>query len=496
MAWTLARAHSVCRCASGGDYSHHRIDLTVMLMTITDWLWSYVLIGALLLVGVRFTIGSRYVQIRLFRRALAVLSDIEWRGSERGISSFQALTVSVAGRVGGGNIAGVAVAITLGGPGALFWMWLIALLGMSTSLFECALAQLYKRRHGEETFRGGPAYVMRYGLGWRVLPVIYSVLLLVTIGFGFNAVQSYVVTTSIESAFGVPALTSGLVMTGVMAVILFGGIRRLAMVSEIIVPAMVVGYLMLALLVLALNVGEIPSALWLIVSSAFGLEQAVGGGVAAAIAQGARRGLFSNEAGLGTVPNVAAAADVPHPMSQGLVQSLSVFIDTIILCTATALIILMSSTYGAESAQMQGVVMTQMAVAEHVGSWGEPMVSLALVLFATTTIAYNSFLGENSIAYFERLGPRAILVFRFAVLTMIAWASVQDLGTVFGFADLTMALLALTNLLALWSLYPVAQSLLTHFESQLDAGQSPRFSRDQLPRETLDPASWPQHQTD
>ena len=316
-----------------------------MLMTITDWLWSYVLIGALLIVGVRFTIGSRYVQIRLFRYTFAVLSDIEWRGSERGISSFQALTVSIAGRVGGGNIAGVAVAITLGGPGALFWMWLIALLGMATSLFECALAQLYKRRHGEETFRGGPAYVMRYGLGWRVLPVIYSVLLLVTIGFGFNAVQSYVVTTSIESAFGVPALTSGLVMTGVMAVILFGGIRRLALVSEIIVPAMVVGYLILAVLVLALNVGEIPSALWLIVSSAFGLEQAVGGGVAAAIAQGARRGLFSNEAGLGTVPNVAAAADVPHPMSQGLVQSLSVFIDTIILCTATALIILMSVSY-------------------------------------------------------------------------------------------------------------------------------------------------------
>jgi len=337
---------------------------------------------------------------------------------------------------------------------------------------------------------------MRYGLGWRVLPVIYSVLLLVTIGFGFNAVQSYVVTTSIESAFGVPALTSGLVMTVVMAVILFGGIRRLALVSEIIVPAMVVGYLVLALMVLALNVGQIPSALWLIISSAFGLEQAVGGGVAAAIAQGARRGLFSNEAGLGTVPNVAAAADVPHPMSQGLVQSLSVFIDTIILCTATALIILMSSTYGSESAQMQGVVMTQMAVAEHLGPWGEPLVSLALVLFATTTIAYNSFLGENSIAFFERLGPRAILIFRIAVLTMIAWASVQDIGTVFGFADFTMALLALTNLLALWALYPIAMSLLRHFEAQLGAGETPRFSRDQLPDEALDPASWPQHRGD
>ena len=462
-----------------------------MLMTVTDWLWSYVLIGALLIVGARFTLGSRGVQVRLFRRTFAVLANIDWRGSDRGISSFQALAVSIAGRVGGGNIAGVAVAITLGGPGALFWMWLIALLGMATSLFECALAQLYKRRNGEETFRGGPAYVMRHGLGWRVLPVIYSLLLLITIGFGFNAVQSYVVTASIESAFGVPAAVSGVVMTGVMAVILFGGIRRLALVSEIVVPAMVLGYLALALIVLILNFGDIPRAMWLILSSAFGLEQAVGGGVAAAIAQGARRGLFSNEAGLGTVPNVAAAADVPHPMTQGLVQSLSVFIDTIVLCTATALIILMSSVYESAGQGVQGVVLTQMAVAEHLGPIGEPLVSIALVLFATTTIAYNCFLGENSIAYFDQLGRGAVLWFRASVLAMIAWASVQDLGTVFGFADLTMALLALTNLLALWALYPVAMSLLEHFEKQLDRGIAPRFSRDQLPQEALDPACWP-----
>ena len=462
-----------------------------MLTIFTDWLWSYVLIAALLIVGVRFTVGSRAVQLRFFRRAFAVFSDRGGRGSDRGISSFQALSVSVAGRVGGGNIAGVAVAITLGGPGALFWMWLIALLGMATSLFECALAQLYKRRHGDETFRGGPAYVMHYGLGWRVLPVVYSVLLLLTVGFGFNAVQSYVVTTSIKSAFGVPTWLSGAAMTAVMAIILFGGIRRLARVSEIVVPVMVVAYLILALAVLVLNVSEIPRALGLIFSSALGLEQAVGGGIAAAITQGARRGLFSNEAGLGTVPNVAAAADVPHPLSQGLVQSLSVFIDTIVLCTATALIILMSPVYGSGGDQIQGVVLTQMAVAEHLGAWGEPLVSLALVLFATTTIAYNSFLGENSIAYFERLGSRAVLVFRLVVLTMIAWASVQDLGTVFGFADLTMALLALTNLLALWALYPVAMSLLKHYEAQLEKGEPPRFSRDQLPRETLDPESWP-----
>ena len=472
-------------------YSHYRIILGAMLLTVTDWLWSYVLIVALLLVGLRFTLGSKGVQLRLFKRTLGVLSDIEWRGSERGISSFQALVVSIAGRVGGGNIAGVAVAITLGGPGALFWMWLIALLGMATSLFECALAQLYKRRDGSDTFRGGPAYVMRYGLGWRVLPVVYSLLLLATIGFGFNAVQSYVVTTSIESAFGVPPAVSGLVMTAVMAVILFGGIRRLALFAEVIVPLMVVGYLLIALTVLVLNASAIPQALGLIFTSAFGLEQAVGGGIAAAISQGARRGLFSNEAGLGTVPNVAAAADVPHPITQGLVQSLSVFIDTIVLCTATALIILLSSVYQPDAQGVQGVILTQMAVAEHLGPIGEPLVSISLVLFATTTIAYNSFLGENSIAYFGRPDGPAVLVFRVSVLLLIAWAAVQDLSTVFGFADLTMALLALVNLLALWALYPVAMQLIAQFEEQVNAGQPPRFYLDQLPDEALDAESWP-----
>lgn len=476
-----------CHCA----HCNYGIVLSTMLLTVTDWLWSYVLIVALLLVGLRFTLGSKGAQLRLFRLTLSVLSDIEWRGSDRGISSFQALVVSIAGRVGGGNIAGVAVAITLGGPGALFWMWLIALLGMATSLFECALAQLYKRRDGSDTFRGGPAYVMRYGLGWRVLPVIYSLLLLATIGFGFNAVQSYVVTTSIESAFGVPPIVSGMVMTAVMAVILFGGIRRLALFAEVVVPLMVVGYLLIALMVLVLNASAIPEALGLIFTSAFGLEQAVGGGIAAAISQGARRGLFSNEAGLGTVPNVAAAADVPHPITQGLVQSLSVFIDTMVLCTATALIILLSSVYQPDAQGIQGVILTQMAVAEHLGAIGEPLVSISLVLFATTTIAYNSFLGENSIAYFGRSDGPAVLVFRLSVLLLIAWAAVQDLSTVFGFADLTMALLALVNLLALWALYPVAMKLIAQFEDQVNAGESPRFYHEQLPCEALDTESWP-----
>jgi AGCS family alanine or glycine:cation symporter len=460
-----------------------------MLATVTDWLWSYVLIVALLAVGIRLSVTARFVQIRLFKEMFRDLLG-GFSATDKGLSSFQSLVVSVAGRVGGGNIAGVAVAITLGGPGALFWMWLIALIGMATSLFECALAQLYKQSDGSETYRGGPAYFMHFGLGWRVMPVIYSGLLLITVGFGFNAVQTYSVTNSIESAFAIPTWQSGIVLTAVMAIILFGGIRRLAAVSQVIVPIMVAGYFALAIGILLANISEVPGALALIFKSAFGLEQMVGGGVAAAIMQGARRGLFSNEAGLGTIPNVAATADVQHPVSQGLVQSLSVFIDTIVLCTCTALIILLSSAYQPDAINPQGVVLTQLAVAEQLGGWGESLVSIFLVLFATTTIAYNCYLGENSIAYFSNRPAWAIPAFRISVLVMIAWASVQDLGTVFSSSDLTMALLAVTNLLALWCLAPVGMKLLRDYESQLRSGVSPVFKRETMPDENIDKGSW------
>ena len=460
-----------------------------MLATVTDWLWSYVLIVALLAVGIRLSVTARFVQIRLFKEMFRDLLG-GFSSTDKGLSSFQSLVVSVAGRVGGGNIAGVAVAITLGGPGALFWMWLIALIGMATSLFECALAQLYKQSDGSETYRGGPAYFMHFGLGWRVMPVIYSGLLLITVGFGFNAVQTYSVTNSIESAFAIPTWQSGIVLTAVMAIILFGGIRRLAAVSQVIVPIMVAGYFALAVGILVANISEVPGALALIFKSAFGLEQMVGGGVAAAIMQGARRGLFSNEAGLGTIPNVAATADVQHPISQGLVQSLSVFIDTIVLCTCTALIILLSSAYQPDAINPQGVVLTQLAVAAQLGGWGESLVSVFLVLFATTTIAYNCYLGENSIAYFSNRPAWAIPAFRISVLVMIAWASVQDLGTVFSSSDLTMALLAITNLLALWYLAPVGMKLLRDYESQLRSGVSPVFKRETMPDENIDKGSW------
>ena len=461
-----------------------------MLATISDWLWTYVLIAALLMVGLRFTLASRFAQLRLFIAMFSQLRASRLSGTARGISGFQALVVSVAGRVGGGNIAGVAVAITLGGPGALFWMWLIALLGMATSIFECALAQLFKRRHVGEVFRGGPAYYMRHGLGWRIMPVVYSLLLLLTLGVGFNAVQAYAVTNSVESAFGIPSWQSGIALTVVMGLVIFGGIRRIAVFSEIVVPVMVLGYFLLAVTVLILNFEQIPQALALIIKSAFGLQEVVGGGVAAAVMQGARRGLFSNEAGLGTAPNVAAVADVRHPISQGLIQGLSVFIDTIVLCTCTAMIILMSPIYQPGAESIEGIALTQRALAAHIGPIGEPLVSIALVLFAVSTIAYNCYLGENSIAYFD-VAPRVtIMAFRIAVLALIAWASVQDLATVFSFSDLTMGLLAVVNLAALWALFPVALALLRDFEHARISSNEPVFDPSKLPDIDLDPESW------
>jgi len=242
--------------------------------------------------------------------------------------------------------------------------------------------------------------------------------------------------------------------------------------------------------VVVLNISEVPAALLLIVKSAFGLEQVVGGGLAAAIMQGVRRGLFSNEAGLGTAPNVAAVADVPHPISQGLVQALSVFIDTMILCTCTALIIVLSPVYQPGAEGVEGIALTQLSLAAHLGAWGEPLVSVALVLFGVSSIAYNCYLGENSIAYFDRRPKGAITLFRVVLLGFIGWASLQDLGTVFGFLDLTMGLLAVVNLAALWALYPVAVRLLAHYEKHTHASGSATFTADQMPDLSLDQASW------
>lgn len=459
-----------------------------MLDLLNDLLWSKVLIVALVGLGLYFTIASRFVQLRYFGSMFSIFAQAFQRQSGQ-LSSFQALMLSVAGRVGAGNIAGVAVAITLGGPGAVFWMWLVALLGMATSFFECSLAQLFKRREADGTYRGGPAFYIQHGLGLRWLAIIFSILLLVTFGFGFNALQAYTVASSLHDTFGLPTHFSGIALVVVIGLIIFGGIKRIASTADVLVPVMALSYVVMALVVIGMNIEAVPATLALIVKSAFGLEPAFAGGIGAAILMGVKRGLFSNEAGLGSAPNVAAVAEVKHPAAQGIVQSLSVFIDTLLICTSTALIILLSGVYQ-PGAEIGGVILTQTAMASVLGEWGRIFISLALLLFVFTTLVYNYYLGENALSFFS--GKRPVLIgYRVLVIALVMWGSMQDLSTVFAFADVTMGLLALVNLVALTMLFKVGLRLMRDYDSQVKAGVAePVLDAKQFADLDLDPSVW------
>ena len=459
-----------------------------MLDLLNDFIWSKLLIVMLIGLGLYFTVASRFVQFRYFSSMFRIFGEAFKRQPGQ-LSSFQALMLSVAGRVGAGNIAGVSVAIMLGGPGAIFWMWVVALVGMATSYFECSLAQLYKRREPDGTYRGGPAFYIQHGLGQRWLGIVVSILLLVTFGFGFNAVQSFTVASSLHDTFGLPTIVSGLILTGVIGVIIFGGIKRIASMADVLVPIMAFSYIGMALVVIGMNLSEVPATFAMIFKAAFGLEPAFAGGIGAAIMMGVKRGLFSNEAGLGSAPNVAAVAEVKHPAAQGIVQALSVFIDTLLVCTSTALIILLSGVYQPGS-EMAGVVLTQTALAAEVGEWGRVFVSIALLLFVFTTLIYNYYLGENALGVFsQKRGP--VVIYRVLVVALVLWGSVQDLGTVFAFADVTMGLLAICNLIALALLFKVGLRLMRDYDAQIKAGvESPVFDPQKFADLDLDPKAW------
>ena len=464
-----------------------------MLDTILNFL-NNALIVILIPMGLLFTLVSRGLQFRYFKRMFLVIRQaFHHEGGH--LSSFQALTLSVAGRVGAGNIAGVAVAITLGGPGAVFWFWIVGLVGMATSFFECSLAQLFKNAEPDGTYRGGPAYYIERGLGQKWLAAIFSILLLVTFGFGFNAVQSYTVATSLHDAFGIPTVVTGVCLVVLLGLVIFGGIKRIAELAEYVVPVMALGYFIVALVVIGLNITEIPAVVTLIVKSAFGLDAAFGGGMGAALLWGIKRGLFSNEAGLGSAPNVAAVAYVPHPANQGVVQAFSVFVDTIILCTCTAAIILLSGVYQ-PGGEVSGVVLTQNALAEHVGQWGAGFVTIALLLFSFTSIMYNYYLGENSLNFFSEENKTLFTVFRVMTLGLVFWGTMQNLGSVFSFADFTMAMLAIVNLTALMLLFKVGMRLIKDFDEQLQQGEKwPEFDSGKFSDLNIDQEAWPKKQS-
>ncbi|MHA7873355.1 MAG: alanine/glycine:cation symporter family protein, partial [Hyphococcus sp.] len=430
-----------------------------MIAWLDNFIWGSVLIYVLLPVGLFFTIRSRFVQVRNFRAMFAIFGQAFHHQGDKP-TSFQALALSVAGRVGAGNIAGVAVAITLGGPGAVFWMWCVGFLGMATSFFECTIAQAFKRLEHDGNFRGGPAFYIQYGLKKKlgaaapVLAGVYSILLLVTFGIAFNVLQSYAVSTSVESAFGVAPIVTGLVLALFVGFVIFGGIGRITKVVEIVVPVMAASYIVLALFILITRAPELPAVLSLIVRSAFGLNEAVAGGLGGALMLGIQRGLFSNEAGLGSAPNVAAVAYVPHPAHQGIVQAFSVFIDTMLICTCTASIILLSGI-DVSTPGIDGVILTQTALAALVGGWADEFIATALMLFVFSSIMYNYFLGENGLDFFARENRLAFNIFRITTLAFILVGSQLNLASAFGFANLTMGLLALVNLFALVLLIPI-----------------------------------------
>ena len=463
-----------------------------IITQIVDWangiLWTYVLVAMLIACAVWFTIRCKFVQITMLRELPVMFRNRsnKERGIER-VSSFQAFAISIASRVGTGNLAGVAVAIAMGGPGAVFWMWLIAFLGASSAFVESALAQLYKIR-GEKSFIGGPAYYMSKGLKKPWMGAIFSVLLIFTFGFAFNSVQSNTICQAFEEAFAISPACVGGVLTLITLVIIFGGIQSIARVSSIIVPVMALGYIALALVVISMNITEIPHVLNLILSHAFGWEQGLAGGVGAAIQQGIRRGLYSNEAGMGSAPNVAATADVSHPVKQGKVQAISVFSDTLIICSCTAFIILVSGVDYAGAAN--GIKLTQMALGQQIGSWGNIAVAVAIFFFAYSSVLGNYYYGEANIQYLSKK-PWVLTLYRVIVAGMVFFGSVASLNLVWNLADLFMGLMTICNLIAIVMLGKYAFRLLEDYRAQKRQGISdPVFTKEKMPDIADDLQCW------
>ena len=451
-----------------------------IINAVNDVLWTYVLIAMLIGCAVYFTWRTRFVQFRNLREMLRLLTESAPKSSDgtRQVSSFQAFAVSIASRVGTGNLAGVATAIAVGGAGAVFWMWLIALLGSVNAFVESTLAQLYKRKD-KDSFIGGPAYYMQYGLGKRWMGVLFAVLIAVTFGFAFNSVQSNTICAAWEHAFGVDHTWMGIGLTVTTLVIIFGGIHRIATVSSWLVPIMAVGYIILALGIVIYNITEIPAVLEHIVRSAFGWEQAIGGGMGAAVMQGIKRGLFSNEAGMGSAPNVAATASVSHPVKQGFIQALGVFTDTLVICTCTAFIILVSNPL--PDASLNGIQLTQAAFTSQVGSLGSVFVAIAILLFAFSSIIGNYYYGESNIRFISRR-PIYLWIYRVLVGAMVMCGAVMSLDLAWSLADVTMGLMTICNLIAIVLLSRQVLWLLRDYTTKKRKGiSSPTFNKAEMP---------------
>ena len=434
--------------------------ITCTINTINNLLWGNYLLLILLLVlaGIWFTVSLGAVQVKHFGHMFSLIRN-SGTSDENGISSFQALCTSLSARVGTGNLAGVALAISVGGAGAIFWMWVIAILGMATGFAESLLAQVYKVRDSKKEFRGGPAYYIQQGLGLRWLAILFSICLFMGYGLFFSAMQANTISDALNNAYNIPTVYTGIAITLMAGAIVIGGLRTIARFAELVVPFMGVAYVLLALGITFWNIDLVPAMLQRIFSSAFGLQEAGAGALGAAIRAGIQRGLFSNEAGSGSAPHAAASAspNPNHPATQGYIQMLGVFFDTIILCTCTAFIILLATT--TSSGDLNGIRLTQNAVEYHIGDYGLHFVSIAITLFAFTSVVANFAYAQSNLRIFgldNKLGNRAYIA---AYLAMVLWGSSASLSIVLSAADMALGLMTVVNVVALILLTPTIRAV-------------------------------------
>ncbi|MBD3688906.1 alanine:cation symporter family protein [Nanchangia anserum] len=434
---------------------------------------AWVILAVLLAGGIVLTLTSGGVQLRYFAHMLkTVLGSRKGAGAD-GISSFQAFALGLADRVGTGNIAGVAIALSLGGPGAIFWMWVVAFLGMSTAFLESTLAQIYKVRNPDGTFRGGPAFYLRDGLGLKKLATVFAVCLILTKGFAFEMLQANTVATVASDVYDVPKWTMALILFLFSAPFIIGGVKPVARLTEFLAPVMAVAYLLLAVAMLIAHASMIPTVIGWIFTYAFGIHSITGGvigGIVAALVQGTRRGLLSNEAGMGTVPNAAATATVNHPAKQGFIQSLGVFADTMVVCTCTAFIIMVSGLYtpGAESTGADGATMTLQAVGT-LGEWTTPLMLVIIIVFGYSTMIGNYAYAEGNIKFLFGIDCRCRSL-KTLVLAGIVVGSIIELDVVWAIADWMSAICAIMNIYAVVRLSKWAIGALRDYQAQLRGG--------------------------
>lgn len=458
-----------------------------LIGTLNGLLWGSVLIVALLGTGLYFTLKSGFLQFRMIKEMVILISGKrESSSNSDGISSFQAFCIGTATRVGAGNIAGVAVAIAAGGPGAIFWMWMVALLGATSAFVESTLSQVYKVKDSEGIYKGGPSYYMEKGLKMKGLGVAFALCCITAYGLIFNAVLSHEISASFQQAFGFNKLITTLVVMVIVAWAVFGGAKRIASITEKMVPAMAGIYILLAVFLIVTNLDAIPGIISLIIKNAFGIEQVIGGGMGAAISSGVARGLFSNEAGMGGGSIASAAATVSHPAKQGLVQTFGVFIDTLVICSATAVMVLISGDLYTEG--LSGVQLVQASLAQQIGSFGEIFIAISMFLFAISTIFGCFYYGESSVTFIKD-SKNSKNLYKLAGIGMVLFGGLAQSALVWNLADLTMGVMALINIVAILPLSKIAFKVFHDYKTQLVAGKNPVFDRSQFP-ELADISSW------